>query len=103
MRSPRVQLLYFEGCPLTEGARTVLKQALSDCGLAGYEEIDLLDSRTPYEFRGWGSPTILVDGADVTGAPRGDQLGCRVYSTPDHLPERRAVIAAIEAATKREV
>jgi hypothetical protein len=98
MATPRVQLLYFDGCPLAERARTVLEQALLRCGISGYEEVDLLASATPEELRGWGSPTILIDGEDATGAAKGDDVGCRIYATPAGVPELGMVIARLEAA-----
>ena len=42
-----IQLLAFDGCPLADAARVKLEQALSDCEVSGYEEIDFLGPDTP--------------------------------------------------------
>jgi hypothetical protein len=95
VRDGTVQLLVFAGCPLAGTARRALEQALTECGLAAYEEIDLLAPETPDELRGWGSPTILVDGKDVTGVAKGDTVGCRVYTGPTKVPEVATIVACI--------
>lgn len=89
MSRTSVKLLVFAGCPLAASARDALEQALAECGLAAYEETDLLAPETPEELRGCGLPTILIDGKDVTGEPKGHDFACRVYSGPTKLPENR--------------
>jgi hypothetical protein len=70
---PRVELLFFPGCPHIEAARTQLRRALEAAGLpAQWEEHDETD--------GYGSPTILVNGVDVMNEPRGDGASCRLYA-----------------------
>lgn len=101
VEAPKIQFLYFDGCPLADGARNLLKKALAQCGLEKYEEIDVQDSNAPAESRLWGSPTILVDGNDATGAPRGDSVACRVYATADRLPDLNALVKSIREAQKR--
>lgn len=98
MSEPKIQLLVFEGCPLAGAARAALEEALGIVGLTGYEEVDILDSDTADELRGWGSPTILVDGQDATGGPKGDSVGCRVYSGPDRVPDAKAIADHIRNA-----
>lgn len=95
MAQPTIQLLVFEGCPLADAARESLQQALGELGIPDFEEIDILDPSTSDELRGWGSPTILVDGQDVTGSARGDNVGCRVYSGPDRVPSPTAIVESI--------
>ena len=94
----RVQFLAFDGCPLAEAARKELDAAVSEAGLAGYEEIDILDPETPENLRGWGSPTILVNGADVTGNTKGEGVGCRIYATELRVPERALILEHIRKA-----
>ena len=96
MHNVRIQLLTFEGCPLAGAARVGLEAALADCGMKEYEEIDILDPETPDELRGWGSPTILVNGADITGRPKGNNVSCRVYPGPEGVPDRSEIIAGIK-------
>jgi hypothetical protein len=92
---PKIQLLVFPNCPLAAAARASLKQALDELSIAAHEEIDILDPATPDELRGWGSPTILVDGEDVSGAPKGDSVGCRVYQEPGRVPSPATIVAGI--------
>jgi hypothetical protein len=69
---PRVELLFFPGCPHIDGARTQLTTALAQVGLpASWTERD--------DAQGYGSPTILVNGVDVMGALPGHDASCRLY------------------------
>ena len=92
----RIQFLFFDGCPLADAAKESLEAALSECGMSTYEELDIFDPTTPHELRGWGSPTVLVNGGDVTGQPKGDSPGCRLY--PDGEPSTMTIIAGINRA-----
>lgn len=83
--SPRACLLYFESCPNKDKARENLKQALAQLGLApAWDEIDLENPKTPRKWRGFPSPTILVDGVDVaTGhLSASGTASCRLGGTP---------------------
>jgi hypothetical protein len=89
MRVPEVELLWWEGCPSTERARSELARALAELGLPG-AEVRMREIRTDAQARtiGFGgSPTILIDGRDLTGEPGdGDQpggLSCRIYRRRD--------------------
>ncbi len=98
MSDVNVQFLAFEGCPLADAARSNLENALADCGMSGYEEIDILDPAVSEDLPGWGSPTILVSGADITGQPKGNSVSCRVYPGPDRVPSSAAIAASIRSA-----
>lgn len=76
-----MQLLTFPGCPNAEPTRAALREALRRLALPlEVEEIDLTAPGTPAELRGWSSPTILVDGADLEGQGRtGEAQSCRLY------------------------
>lgn len=87
-----VRLLVFAGCPLAAAARQALEQALG--------EIDLLAPETAEELRGWGSPTILIDGEDVAGQPKGNEIGCRVYPGPTKVPSVATIVARPKAAAR---
>ncbi len=97
MADIQVQFLAFDGCPLAGPARANLEKALADCGMSGYEDIDILDPGTPDDLPGWGSPTILVNGVDVTGQPKGDSVSCRVYPGPDRVPSSTTIAASIRS------
>lgn len=98
MTSPKIQLLVFDGCPLAPAARLALQQAIEVVGPLEYEEIDILDPQTPEDLRDWGSPTILVNGRDVTGASKGDGVGCRVYTNSGKVPEVTTIADILQEA-----
>lgn len=80
----RIELLYFPGCPHVEAARTQLRRAFEATGLeASWTEHDVTSPNAPAAFQGYGSPTILIDGVDVTGAPKGEGASCRLYVGTD--------------------
>ena len=82
-----VELLWWEGCPSTERALEAVRDALSELGLSGVEvrmrEIETDDDAHDAGFV--GSPTILIDGADLVPAADEEQIGlsCRVYRRGD--------------------
>lgn len=92
-----IQLLVFDGCPLAEPARENLKEALTICGIETFEEIDILNSTSAQELRGWGSPTILVNGQDITGHPKGGGVSCRVYDMPDGVPDVQSIVNSLRS------
>lgn len=90
MRIPEIELLWWEGCPSTERALAELHAALRDVGFSDVEvrmrEIRTDGEAEEAEFR--GSPTILIDGADLLGpvSPGAHEpigLSCRVYRRRD--------------------
>jgi hypothetical protein len=95
MREPRVELLWWEGCPSTDEALAILREEMATLGLDS-DAIDVREVSTDAQARreGFiGSPTIRVDGRDVQPLP--DEpigLACRVYRTGDGrvspLPDR---------------
>ncbi len=98
MADIQVQFLAFDGCPLAGPARANLEKALADCGMRDYQDIDILDPATPDDLPGWGSPTILVNGVDVTGQPKGDSVSCRVYPGAVRVPDPASIVTSIKSA-----
>jgi len=96
MATPRIQFLTFAGCPLADAARSELKVALAACGIEDYEEIDILDPTAPDHLRGWGSPTILINGIDVAGQRKGDNASCRIYAGERGVPESAEIIKRLQ-------
>jgi hypothetical protein len=86
LTAPRVELLWWEGCPSTEKARDLLAEAMESHGLDP-SRIEMREIETDEDAereRFVGSPTIRVDGVEV--APEPDEpvgLTCRVYRTRD--------------------
>lgn len=93
----KVQLLHFPGCPNVDAARAALRDALATEQLgAVIEEIDVEDPAAPAWARGWGSPTILIDGQDVAGQQPSGSSCCRLYA--DGAPSVEVIRARIAVA-----
>jgi hypothetical protein len=103
---PRVELLFWEGCPSHPAALGDLRAAMAELGLDPEQvlvrEVDTDDGAQRERFV--GSPTIRVDGVDVQDP--GDEpaaLTCRIYRrrdgrispTPDPADVRDALRRAI--------
>ena len=78
---PEITLVYDADCPNVPEARAALREALERAGLEPrWVEYDPAAPSTPEPLLRYGSPTILVDGADVAGeAGRAAAASCRVY------------------------
>ncbi len=81
---PKIELLYFEGCPNAPRARENLRSVLEAMGAElSWREWDLLSDSTPAGLRAFGSPTVLIDGMDVTGrGGSGIGVACRADGAP---------------------
>jgi hypothetical protein len=94
----KVQLLTFPGCPSAEAAREALRAVLASSEIAAeIEEVNTDSAETPDALRGWGSPTVLINGVDVEGEePSGSS--CRLYR--DERGQLRAApsVARLRAA-----
>ncbi len=65
----KVDLIYDADCPNVAAARSQLLAAFARAGRAArWSEWDRGRPDSPGYVRGYGSPTILVDGRDVAGA-----------------------------------
>jgi hypothetical protein len=86
MTQPKVELLFWDGCPSHPQALAALRDAMTEAGLdpdlIAVREVDT-DERAGAE-RFVGSPTIRIDGVDVQD-PGGEPIGltCRVYQRRD--------------------
>ncbi len=102
-RLPWIELVYFAGCPHVESARTSLREALAEAGLpAQWTEWDQYDSATPPRVLGFGSPTILIGGRDVTGHGRiGLGKACRADGVPS-VEVVRSALARTHPADRTE-
>ena len=84
MKTPRIELVYFDGCPNVLQARDNLRDAIKSSGQQfSWSEWDLMAESTLADFRRFSSPTILVDGEDVTGDSVGaSAMSCRAGGVP---------------------
>jgi hypothetical protein len=107
-----LEVLWWEGCPSTQKAVADLRAAADELGLQE-TEIALREIRSEAEAAtaGFvGSPTIRVDGVDVSDVPDAEPMGltCRVYRrrdgrispTPDPDDVRAALRARLEETTR---
>ncbi len=102
---PRVELLWWQGCPSWEQALTELRAQMERLGLdPGRVEVCEVETDADAEREAFvGSPTIRVDGADIQ--PPGEEPGaltCRVYKLRDGrisaLPDPEDVREALQQA-----
>ena len=104
---PRVELLWWEGCPSTPAALDLVRDVLAAEGLdpeaVEMREVSTSDDAERESFV--GSPTIRVDGADVL-SPESEPLGlsCRVYRLRDGrispVPDPEDIRDAIRRTTQ---
>ena len=109
MPRPRVELLFWAGCPSHPEALADLRTAMADVGLdpdaVVVREVDTDQRAEDEQFV--GSPTIRIDGADVDPPPGDEPIGltCRVYRLRDGrispTPDPAAVREALEYAMTR--
>jgi hypothetical protein len=84
--TPRVELLWWHGCPSTPEALELLEEVLAERGLeVGVELREVTTDDEARELAFPGSPTIRVEGRDVdpAGATARPALTCRIYLLPD--------------------
>lgn len=84
-RKPNIELVYFEGCPNAVTARENIRAAIAEAfgEPVEWSEWDLMAAATPEDFKRYGSPTVLVDGHDVTGdGPGNVAMACRADGAP---------------------
>jgi hypothetical protein len=106
MRPPRVEILYFEGCPNHEPARALVGRLARELRVeAEIELLEVADPDAAVKLRFLGSPTVRVDGVDVeagAAARRDFAFSCRVYCSEARAAELPAESwvreALIEAA-----
>lgn len=82
-KSFRIQLLSVPDCPLVESARSTLRNSLAQTHIDAIVEELVGD---------YSSPTVLIDGFDVTGRPREprNQASCRL-----DLPTEEQILVAL--------
>lgn len=103
-----LDLVYDRDCPNVESARGMIAAALLEVGAErSWREWDRAGGDTPLALRAFGSPTVLVNGQDVSCAAdettRADANACRVYrgdgGTFTGAPSSKLIVAAIKQVT----
>ena len=101
----KVELVYEKTCPNIEAARNQLLQAFTDLQLTPHwYEWEVSSADTPDYAHGYGSPTLLVNGKDVSGnLPNGHDYSCRIYCGDDvshnGIPSLTDIKTALRSAT----
>ena len=104
---PTVEFVYEKSCPNVQATRTRLIEAFRISGVAPtWTEWETGDPATPETLRGWGSPTVLVNGADVAG-PGADEAQncCRLYAAQGEdrgVPPLDAIVSALNEGIEPE-
>ncbi len=80
----RIRIVHFPGCPLVDRLRSDVEVVLAGLGLSA--AIEEAEGSLP-------SPTLLINGIDVTGQPPGMSPACRLQ-----LPTTQQIVAAIHVA-----
>ncbi len=99
-----IELINDVDCPNVEATRALLREALDAVGLPReWTEWDRGAKDSPQYARCYGSPTILVNGIDVSGeGGAADGNCCRIYQDEAGnflgLPSRKSVVEALKAA-----
>jgi hypothetical protein len=92
MSEPRVEILYFDGCPNHEAAREAVERVAAEIGVdPEIELVEVLGEDQVGELRFLGSPTVRVNDRDVeAGADerRDYVLACRVYRSEEGVQGR---------------
>lgn len=102
----RIEVLYVAECPSHPEAVQLLRGILAAEGVAAViHEVLVRDERMANELRFLGSPTIRINGRDVTGEsqkPQGFGLSCRLYAGSKHvgLPPAELIHRAVVEARR---
>ncbi len=95
-RAMDVELLYFDGCPLSPQLRENLRRAIVLLGVEiAVRETDLEALREGDPLLRYAAPTVLVDGRDLMGSPPRSSaaLSCRLY--PGGLPDAETLASRL--------
>jgi hypothetical protein len=98
-----VELIYDFDCPNVNDTRAQLLRAFAETGLSPcWQEWDRNAPESPLQMRAYGSPTILVNGQDVTDTflPT-DADCCRLYTDDGGTLRGVPAVAAIVSALLR--
>jgi hypothetical protein len=104
--TPRVEILYFQGCPNYEPARDLVERIAGELRLRpSIELVEVHDEEAATRLRFLGSPTVRVGERDVERAAEARTdfgLSCRVYRTERGsagLPDERWIREALSEAS----
>ena len=104
---PTVEFVYEKSCPNIAAARKQLIAAFGAAGVApAWSEWEVGAPDTPDHVRSYGSPTILVDGKDVSGLPLEEASSCcRIYTLDGDargVPPLDQIVAALTPSSESD-
>jgi len=86
MKNLKIELIYDLDCPNVEAMRGQLSKALAESKIdANWKEWDRNSEQSPEYARKYGSPTLLINGKDISGQEESDENCCRVYLDKDGM------------------
>ena len=103
----RVDLVYDRDCPNVAEARAQLLRAFAHSKLPpSWREWQADATDSPEHVRGYGSPTVLVDGRDVAAAEPNGGASCRLYAQPGGamrgVPSVEMIAAVLAGTANRD-
>jgi mercuric ion transport protein len=102
MSAMQVELVYEKTCPNINAARAQLLRAFVQAGITPrWQEWEVNSPHVPSHVHGYGSPTILVNGQDISGnMAAGEDYCCRIYSLDERTNKGVPLLADIVRALK---
>jgi len=102
----KVSIIYEPGCPNYQKAREIVEEVCQTEGLEfSIEMIDSTSRDLDPRWRGFGSPTVLLDGQEVDPSDGQGQC-CRVYRNEEGalqgFPSRKAVAELIRRSSSSD-
>ncbi len=103
-----VELIYDRDCPNVSNTRTQLLRAFAAAKQPPcWVEWERTGPSSPPYVRGYGSPTVLIEGEDVAGVEPSDNISCcRLYASPSGgmqgVPPVEAIVSSLQAAGASE-
>lgn len=98
----KVELIYERGCPGIAEARESILRAFSETSFpTAWLEWDVKSPLCPERWNACGSPTVLVDGSDVSKITFADRNCCRLYLGPDGQYARAPTTEMVRSALLR--
>jgi hypothetical protein len=102
----KIEVLYVAGCPHVPSALSRLREVLASYSLtAQIEQIEVRDPAMARALRFPGSPTIRINGRDISGeseCPSMDAMACRLYPGADiaGVPPVEMIRSAVHRACR---
>ena len=107
MPEPKVEVLWWSGCPSTPRALEELREVMRELGFEPEAiEVRAVETDEQAEAEAFpGSPTIRVNGRDVQPPGGGEPVGlsCRVYTLRDGRPSPTPDPGDVRDALRRAV